>query len=148
MKWLPFSGKKELNFVSFIEETVKDLQKEPVKAIFIYDREWLPIYGYRDEAYFDGEFQEILQVMEAAENSVEKNIRPEILTLMKSSLKYKIPFLAFKYGSFAVVGVREGDLFMVVLVDEFNGRISVDRMEKQLRERLAKIAERAGESGR
>jgi len=147
MRWLPFTGKKEVNFVSFIEETVKDLQKEPVKALFIYDREWLPIYGYRDEAYFDGEFQEILQVMEAAENSVEKNIRPEILTLMRGSLKYKIPFLAFRYGSFAVVGVREGDFFMVVLIDEFNGRISVDKMEKQLRERLQKVVERA-ESGR
>jgi len=143
MRWLPFTGKKELNFVSFVEETVKELQKEPVKALFIYDGQWLPIYGYRDEAYFDGEFQEILQVMEAAENSVEKNIRPEVLTLMKDSLKYKIPFLAFRYGSFAVVGVREGDFFMVVLIDEFNGRISVDKIEKQLREKLRRVVERA-----
>jgi len=146
MKWLPFTGKRKVNFISFIKETVKELEKEPVKALFIYDRDWLPIYGYRDEAYFDGEFQEILQVMEAAERSVEKNIKPEILTLMKDSLKYKIPFLSFRYGSFAVVGVREGELFMVALIDEFNGKISIDKTEKQLREKLRKVAERVKHS--
>jgi len=148
MRWLPFTGKKEVNFVSFIEETMKELEREPVKALFIYDKEWLPIYGYRDEAYFDGEFQEILQVMEAAELSVEKNIKPEILGLMKSSLKYKIPFLAFRYGSFAVVGVREGDFFLVALIDEYGGKISVDKTEKQLREKLQKVVERAAQSSK
>jgi len=146
MKWLPFSGKKELNFVSFIKETMKELEGDSIKALFVYNKDWLPIYSYRDEAYFDGEFQEILQVMEAAENSIEKNIKPEILELMRGRLKYKIPFLAFRYGSFAVVGVKEGDFFMVGVFDEFHERINVDKVEKRFKEKLRKIADKAGGS--
>jgi len=144
MRWLPFGGKdKEESFVSFIKSVMKDLEGEPYKALFIYDEEWLPIYGYKDEAYFDGEFQQILQVMEAAEASIEKNIKPELLELMKGQLEYKIPFLAFRYGSFAVVGVREGSFFLVGIIDEFHGRVSVEKVEKKFKEKLSQIAQKA-----
>jgi len=142
MGWLPFGRKKKENFTTFIKEKMKEFEKPPFKAVFIYNDQWLPLYGYKDENYFDGEFQEVLRVIEEASGALEKNLTSTALNLAKKNLKYSTPFLAFRYGTFTVMGLREKELFLVAVVEEFNGRADIDKIERKLRETLQRVGER------
>jgi hypothetical protein len=142
MAWFFFKG-KDKNFIAVIEKELKELEKDPYKALFVYNDQWLPIYGYAEESYFDGEFQEVLQVMEEAQKAFEKNLKTGILELIMSNFKTKVPFLAFRYGSFCVLTVREDSFYLVCVIDEFNGKVNIDKTEKFLREKLLNIVEKS-----
>jgi predicted HAD superfamily Cof-like phosphohydrolase len=139
MRWF---RKKEDSLVELIDNTLKELKQEPFKALFVYNSQWLPIYSYAEESYFDGEFQEILQVMEAAQKAFEKNLKRGVLEVIMNSLKIKIPLLSFRYGSFLVMAIREEELYLVAVIDEFHGRANLDKVEKKMREKLNRILER------
>jgi len=142
MRWFPSFTKEDKNFISFIQNTMKELEKEPYKAIIVYNDQWLPIYEYKDRTYFDGEFQEILQLMEDASVSIERNLKNEVLSLIKERLNYETPFVAFRYGKLLAIGIKEGELFLVAVIDELNGKVSVDKTEKALRDKLEIIKEK------
>lgn len=141
---LPFFGKRRESFISFIERTLKTLEKSPFKAVIVYDSQWLPLYAYKENELFEGELQEILKLKEEAGREFEKSLKEEISGLTRKSLKYRVSSLFFRYGKFSVAAVSRGELHLVAVVDELEGRVGWEKLEKMLTEKLEKIVEKVG----